>query len=212
MRVKFSRISGEAQSGCWTVLTVLFLIVMGGNGVYTAYKNPAPTVMGYEEFIKNRPAARWLVLTNCTLDLPAASGRYRIGNKEVKSVSAPVLGKNQDPYVRVVFSTKNPMLCRSFGEILRRSESSTQSALSWISSNTQHAYPKMDLRGMVEIIKIDNTSAKKEDRPYADDVVYINDGETPSMAFNLTMLSIGLIWGVVGFRKWRKDDGLVARS
>ncbi len=196
MRVKFSRHTGAAQLSCLGIVIVIGLLLMGGYGVWTAYRNPTPLYISYDDYVKTKPSAAWLHLTNCTLDLPSATYKYNISDKtKVKNLTVPVLGKDTNKVVYVMLVTEDPVLMATYREMLERSQKSSEAALKWIASNPQHAYPKHDVRGLLQFNSPSRPSALNVSagNRLAEKVYFIDATKKPDMGIHAAMLISGLV-------------------
>src|SRR5262245_14326374 len=73
--------AGFARLKHLPIFMVIGCLWAGGQGLYTAFTNRNPTVLSYEEYVRTKPSASWLVITNCQLDLPRACYLSYIGDK-----------------------------------------------------------------------------------------------------------------------------------
>jgi len=186
----------------------------GGQGLYVALKNRQPTAMSYEEYVKTKPKAEWLVLSNCVLNLPDSSYRASKTSDTPTMLFVPVsVPKNSDSKkVQVILATKDEAMLETMKE-MQKQKSST-SALTWILKNSDRCFPKKDISGIVQfgIDQKDSERSKlsKLQGDLADDFIIIQDGEEPKILLSGVIFAGGvlLLLGLISniFSKKDIDD------
>lgn len=186
----------------------------GGQGLYVALKNRQPTAMSYEEYVKTKPKAEWLVLSNCVLNLPDSSYRASKTSDTPTMLFVPVsVPKNsENKKVQVILATKDEAMLETMKE-MQKQKSST-SALTWILKNSDRCFPKKDISGIVQfgIDQKDSERSKlsKLQGDLADDFIIIQDGEEPKILLSGVMFAGGvlLLLGLISniFSKKDIDD------
>ena len=82
------------QLGCLVVLGALYMMWMGGQGLYTSIKNRAPMEIACENYDDVKPNKEWLKLTGCTLNVLESS--YMEEGGEVTELYIPARGAGED--------------------------------------------------------------------------------------------------------------------
>src|SRR5690242_4150540 len=94
MKSKQETKSGSARLGIFLVILTAGMLWGGGQNLYTALRNRHPTTMSYEDYVKTKPSATWLVLTNCEIDLTDACVKTYYGSKTPTEIYVPVRSVN----------------------------------------------------------------------------------------------------------------------
>lgn len=169
----------------------------GGQGLYVALKNRQPTAMSYEEYVKTKPKAEWLVLSNCVLNLPGTA--YRVSKTSntptmlYVPVAVPKLSENKK--VQVILATKDDVMMETMKEM--QQQKSTTAALTWIAKNSERCFPKKDISGVVQFGIDQKDSERKKlaslQGDLANDFIIIKDGEEPAILLSGVMFTGGVL-------------------
>lgn len=60
---------GSSGCGCFALLVFIACLWGGGQGVYTWITNRQPLVISCQDYLEQRPSAKWLELTDCHVDI-----------------------------------------------------------------------------------------------------------------------------------------------
>lgn len=172
--------------------------------------------MSYEEYLKSKPKAEWLVLTNCVLNLTDASYLKSKTSDAPKMLYIPVTTakKSDDKKVHVILATKDEAMLATMKEMMQQKPSSV--ALAWISKNLDRCFIKQDISGVVQFGIDQKDSERKKltslQGDLADDFIIIKDGEKPEFIISGLMfaggvlLLIGLLSNIFSSKKDSLDD------
>jgi hypothetical protein len=169
----------------------------GGQGLYIALRNRQPTTMSYEDYVKTKPKAEWLVLTNCVLNIPGASYRRSKTSDTPTLLFVPVTAAKHDDNkkIQVILSTKDEVMMETMKEM--QQQKSTAAALTWIAKNSDRCFPKKDISGIVQFGIDQKDSERKKlaslQGDLADDFIIIKDGEEPKALVSGLMLGGGIL-------------------
>lgn len=186
--------SGSIRLGIFLLAVTAGMLWAGGQNLYTALRNRRPTTMSYEDYIKTKPSATWLVLTNCEIDLTDSCVKSYYGSKVPTEIYVPVRSVNagrSNQVVHVVLATKDKEQLATLSE-MQHLES--KGALTWIIKNRKRVFCQRNVSGLVEF----GVDLKDRDRDRlsallknADkDFIILQEGAEPSMAQGLG-LTIG---------------------
>ena len=216
MRFTFSRTQGFGRFGCFGLILMIALLWGGGQKLYVAFRNTEPTTMSYEEYLKTKPKAEWLVLTNCVLNLPDSSYLKSKTSDEPKMLYIPVYTgkKSDDKKVHVILATKDENMLATMKEMMQ--QKSPTAALTWISKNLDRCFVKKEISGVVQFGIDQKDSERKKltnlQGDLASDFIIIKDGEKPEFIISGLMfaggvlLFIGFLSNVFSSKKDSIDD------
>jgi len=198
-----------------SVRLIIFLIVItlgmlwvGGQGLYTALMNRKPTVMSYDDYLKNKPKVYWLQLTNCFLSLPDASCVTRM--RVITEVYAPVHSLNEPAGARilVLVATKAPevlSLARELDNLTSKKE-----AEQFMEKNRDRLFPKKDVQGLVrfglDLKSEEHSQLAALDKDLAPDFIIVDDGKKPEFATSLGLFLAGLAIPLVMLKIFRHNS------
>lgn len=191
----------------------LAALVFGGQSLFTWLSNLSPTQMTYENYCSQRPAAKWLELSNTWVDYRFAveiqtisKGKYSSGPGTVTNREYYVpMYKSRDDESNVIAFLK----CHS-DESLRLAREAANTEIpdenvqaQWIQDNDQRMNRNTTVKGLVlfglhessEDRKLLNQSARGR---LVDDFVIIDENEEPAggLGFLLLLLGVALVGGV----------------
>src|SRR5215467_2440448 len=86
--------SGSVRLGLFLLVITAGMLWAGVQNLYTAFGNRHPTTMSYEDYVKTKPSATWLVLTNCEIDLTDSCVKTYYSSKTPTEIYVPVRGVN----------------------------------------------------------------------------------------------------------------------
>ncbi len=218
MQIVASRRQGSIRIGLFFLGITVALLWMGGQGLYIAMANRKPTVVGYDEYVKTRPKATWLVLTNAVLDLSDSSYKsVRGGNRPIE-LYVPVRLKPSDledkdrvpEKVHVLLATKDPQLMTTFMEMDKLK--SDEEAEAWFAKNVERAFPRRDVKG---VVRFGIDLKEKESRQLAQlqpnlatGFIILDDSKEPEFGKSAGLLLAGMMCvagGVFFVRRSREE-------
>jgi hypothetical protein len=197
--------SGKArQSG--SIRLFIFLLVLiggllwaGGQKLHTALTNRKPAVMSYQTFHETKPAAKWLVITNCELNLLRSCYLSYAGDQNPSEYYIPVHDLNsRTGAVSILYKTADPELLATINEIKKQNP---DTALSWLVKNAPRVYPRRNIQGLV-CFGIDLKSHDREElarvgKNLDPNFVIIDANGQPNLTAGLSYSGAGLA-GLVG--------------
>ncbi len=195
MIINSTRTAGSGRLGCFFIAIIAALFWKGGQDLYTALSNRKPTVISYEAYVRDKPKASWLELTNCVLDLTEAAYKSFGGGSQPSELYVPVKRARSDKdTVYVLLATKSPQMMSTFQQIqgLHTETEATAFAL----KNRNRIFPEGPVRGLVRF----GIDAKDKDRAklaklhanIAPDFIIVADGEAPSLGAGIAFTAAGL--------------------
>jgi len=189
---------GLSQSGFVKLKNLPFIMMIGcfwagGQGLYTAFTNRNPTVLSYEEYVRTKPSATWLVITNCQLDLARACYLSYLGDKNPNQYEyyVPVRSRSfPTDKIYILLKTADPGLKATIAEM-----NSAKSPQGWALKNLKRVFPRQDVRGLVscgiDLRSHDHDELAKVEKVDKDFIVIDSDAQ-PSFA-------AGIAYTVGGF-------------
>jgi hypothetical protein len=203
MRIPFNypNQSGSIRFSLLLLAVVGFLFWSGGQGLYTALSNRKPTVMGYDQYVKEKPNSAWISLTNCILDMTDASYRTVKGSSTPMELFIPVHGvEEKSQQIQVMLATKSPELMATLREM--QGLKSEQDATAWALKNQERVFPHRDVSGLVrfglDMNEKDRSKIKELQANLANDFIILDDGKAPSLGKSLGFLVGGvMVLGII---------------
>ena len=196
------------RAGCILPLVTIALLWAGGQGVYTAVTNRQPVRLSYDEYIATKPKASWLELTDCVVAVPEAAVKKGKVAKISKEAFIPLHSPNaKDDKVHVLVATSAPETL----ELLRQLEAAPNDAeaIELLVQRKDALYAKRTVKGLVrfgiEMKDEDREKLASLDKNLVEDFVVLDEGKKPEMGLNLSLMGIGLLFGVLWIRSGSKS-------
>jgi hypothetical protein len=201
------KIQTSAESGSVRLL-LFFLVVMiacfwkGGQDLYVVLSNRQPAAMSYDAFIKARPQATWLRLTNCTLDLSRVAFHSVKGVNRPYELFVPISSRNatNEESIHVILVTKNPVLIATTIEM--QSLKTDAEIAAWVVKNHERLFPERDVQGLARFgVDMKDSERRKLmalDQDIVKDFTMIDDGSKPNLNSGLSFCGVGLLFLVGG--------------
>ncbi|MGJ8696145.1 MAG: hypothetical protein ACSHYF_07490 [Verrucomicrobiaceae bacterium] len=189
-------------------IAVIALIWGGGQSLYTSITNTKASTFTIQEYIADKPDAKWLELTDCHLDLTEAaysSGRFDTSIDEVFIPVTTTDGGNGGQPVHILLATKDKETIALLEKMA--AVESEEDAFKLLIENADQFFPKKDVSGLVrfgldmkdkEVRKLRNLNPN-----LTKDFVMIDDGAKPNWA-GAFLLPAGL--GLGWFLYWPKKS------
>jgi hypothetical protein len=188
---------------------ILALFGLGAQGIYTAIKSRKPVMLACDDYARMKPTAKWLVLTNCVIDLtdssyvtlhhkraPSSAGLVSELYIPVRSASA---ASNDGP-ASIVLKTRDPEMMKTMREF--EALSSREAAEEWIAKNHGRLRMRRDVQGLVQYgVDIDSKTRSKLVRVQEDlapDFIIIEDGKRPELKQSVGYVALAGVLLVVG--------------
>jgi hypothetical protein len=199
---RFQRQQGTGRLTSLFFLGMIVLLWAGGHMTYTALTNRQPTVMSYSDYARTRPAAKWLVLTNCELDLPHAcvvKHSYDT-NGDRNEYFIPVL--NPDAYIHllnpdapiqkvyVVYKTADRSICAPVMEM--DNFKTGEAARAWVKANVNRVFPLCTISGLV-VGSEHRSELERLRKNLADDYIILQANAQPNLATGIGCSAAGVV-------------------
>ncbi|MCX6857197.1 MAG: hypothetical protein NTV80_20090 [Verrucomicrobia bacterium] len=180
------------------MIITLALLWGGGQEIYTSLKNQQPLEISCQEYLKTKPTAEWVNVTEARLDfLNCALLKSRLGDT-VKEVFIPLRGteaKQGEP-IQLLLASKKPemiSLVDSMSQALATAKSPSDLTPELLAKLTE----PIKVSGLIRFgINSDSKTTEKLgklDLPLATDYAILNDGEEPSAIKGLILFGLGLL-------------------
>lgn len=183
------------QLGCLVAFGALYLMWMGGQGLYTSIKNRAPMELACENYDDVKPSKEWLKLTGCELNVLESS--YMEQNDKVVELFIPARGPGEDEGdpIYVLVATEDEELLGLADEMM--SLESEAELITYFARHRDRLYVKRDVQGLVrygvDLDDSDRADLAGLDDSLAADFVIIDDGKKPGFAKSLGFLGGGTV-------------------
>lgn len=192
-------------------LACFAMIIVGSQAAYTVLNNRAPVKITLAKYQKEKPAAKWLQLTECELDLPGARYFNYIESDHAPEPLIPLIssgGASNQP-IHALAAIRDEKLRRQI-EALSLAETVFRPNAP-VETNTVPLFVKRDVKGLVRFGWESATDNREEllalHPGLAEDFIIIDAGSKPSWPLAL-MLPAGLglmIWLLVSsMRNFKK--------
>jgi hypothetical protein len=189
---------GFINGGCLIILITIALLWSGGQEIYTSIKNQHPLEITCQNYLKTKPTAEWVKVTDARLDfLNCAVLKSRFVGT-ISEVFIPLRGaetKQGEP-IQLLVSSKNPemiTLVDTMCQALENAKSPGDLKPEMLMKLTQ----TQNISGLVRFgINSDSKTVEKLgklDLPLATDYVILNEGEAPSATKGLILFGLGLL-------------------
>ena len=192
------RPAGFTSLGFLGYIAILTLLIIGGQGVYVAVKNPDPLEITVADYLAKKPNAEWMTLKDAQISLVEAAYKARLGR--VAEVFIPIrpIGEAREAPVHILLATEDPAVAAA---LLALSQSSTtmKKKVDAASQQADKLFMRQDITGLTRYgILYDlfmRARLAKLNMNLAEDFVILNDGEAPNFTVNVCMVGAGLlIW------------------
>jgi hypothetical protein len=197
MKMKHSPESGSVRLAIFLVVVTIGMLWGGGQSLYTAIMNRRPTTMSYDDYVKTKPKATWLVLTNCCLRLHEACFKSYYGGKNATELYVPVRSQRPEgkkEKVQIVLATKDPNALATFSEMQNLK---TDEAAVWAIKNYQRLVLRRNVGGLVRFgVNLKDSERQKLAnllQNASDDFIILQEGAQPSLAEGLGLSTGGLM-------------------
>lgn len=167
----------------------------GGQSLYTASTNKNPTEMKHADYVKAKPAAKWLRLHECRLFLIEAMFEERLG--EIKQAYIPVRdpGSEGSGQIHVLLATKDPQILSIMQQL--KASKTPADQLKVLAVHKDKALQTRTIQGLVRFgIDLKDDDRKKLaalDKSLSKDFIIVDEGEKPDLTMGLGMTGIGLV-------------------
>ncbi len=193
-----NRPPGFISLGGIVYMAVIVLLIVGGQGVFVALKNPEPLKITVADYIAKKPNAEWMTLQEAQVSLVEAAYKARLG--KVSEVFIPVRpsGESTDVPVHILLSTDNQAVVAAL-QHLSGSGGTLEKKVDTAAQQADKLFMWQDITGLTRYgIFYDllmRARLAKLNMKLAENFVILNDGASPNLLVSLSMVVGGLlIW------------------
>ncbi len=193
-----NRTAGFSSLGFLGYIAIFGLLIVGGQGVYVALKNPEPLEITMADYIARKPNAEWMTLKEAQVSLVEAAYKAHLGR--VSEVFIPVrpIGESMDAPVHILLSTENKSVAAAL-KGLSRSGAPMTKKVDAAAQQADKLFMRQDITGLTRYGIFYDLLMRFRiamlNMNLAEDFVILNDGEAPNLLVSLSMLGGGLlIW------------------
>jgi hypothetical protein len=190
--------AGFTSLGFLGYMTILGLLIIGGQGVYVALKNSEPLEITVSDYLAKKPNAEWMTLKDAEICLVEAAYKARLGR--VAEVFIPIrpVGESKEAPVHILLSTEDQAVASAL-KSLGQSAAPMNKKVDAAAHQADRLFMRQDITGLTRYgILYDlfmRTRLARLNMNLAEDFVILNDGESPDFTVNLCMVGAGLlIW------------------
>jgi hypothetical protein len=198
MKLQCSTESGSIRLALILIGITIAMLWSGGQSLYTAAMNRRPTTMSYDDYVKTKPKATWLVMTNCSLHLTESCFKSYYGGKNATELYVPVRRLGPDAkkeQVHVVLATKDPNALATFSEM--QNLKTEEAARLWAVKNRSRIFIRRNVGGLVRFgVNLKDSERRKLAsllQNAADDFIILEEGAQPSFVEGLGLSTGGLV-------------------
>ncbi len=186
--------AGSASSVIGRIFFAAVLLWIGGEDLYTWFRNKQITSITLTEYLKKKPEAEWLEIKGATLDIPGAAMRKGLGDEITELYIPLITNRGEEGPARVVLHTKDLGFRVLYKELSVLPE---EKVIEFVLKNSARLWPKHDVRVLVDF----GISSKKKEREklsalklnLAPDFVLVKEGEEPKLGFGGFAVGGGLL-------------------
>lgn len=196
--MKCSQEAGSIRLGLILIGITVAMLWSGGQSLYTAAMNRRPTTMSYDDYVKTKPKATWLMLTNCSVRLTEACFKSYYGGKNATELYVPVRSmrpEGRKEKVQIVLATKDPNALATFSEM--QNLKTEDAATLWALKNRNRIVMQRNVGGLVQFgINLKDSERQKLAnllQNASDDFIILEEGAQPSLTEGLGLSTGGLM-------------------
>jgi hypothetical protein len=199
MNTNYSR--KTSQSGSIRAFGILLILIVGllwagAQKISTALANRKPTVLSYEEYAKTKPSAKWLVITNCQLNLLQACYMTYPGGSDLENCYyIPVRQQGSvTGEVSMILKTTDSKLISTVKQMQHLT--TTEAAVEWVRKNPTQVFPSGPVHGLV-LYGIDIKSTERDqlahiDKNISEDFIILDSDAQPNLTAGISCSAAGL--------------------
>jgi hypothetical protein len=207
------RQSGSARGVLFIVFVIVGLLWAGAQSLHTALTNRTPAVMSYEAYAKAKPSAKWLVITNCQLNLFRSSYLSYAGDQNPTYYYIPVHDLSSvTGQVCILLKTAEPDLLATIAQI-KGLKGDDASLVQWVRKNRARAFPRRNVQGLVcfgiDMKSTDRAELARVQNNIAQDFIILDANAQPSLAAGISYSTAGLasLCGLVVYSRRKIVNG-----
>lgn len=168
--------------GALILLLSLVLLSIGCYGLWLTSKTSQPALLTLDDYIKERPAARWVRLTSCKLNLLEASYTQNTDGS-IKDMYVPVYSNNDpNPYKVDILLHVNDINTVKLLDAMHDLKDEAE-ILNYLALYRERIFPRRDVEGVIrfsgEFPEDQRAILKKVSADLAPNFVVLNENELP---------------------------------
>lgn len=183
------------QLGCLVAFGALYMMWMGGQGLYTSIKNRAPMELACENYDEVKPNKEWLKLTGCELNVLESSYMETGGKVTELFIPARGPGDEEGDPIHVLVATKDRELLSLANDMMKLENEAE--LMTYFAQHADKLYLRRDVQGLVRygVALDDDDRADLEglDETLAPDFVIVDDGKEPGFGKSVGLLGGGTV-------------------
>ncbi len=181
--------------GALVLLVAMVLLGIGAYGLWLNAKMSQPAVLSLDDYIKERPAARWVRLTSCKLNMLEASYTQNTDGS-IKDLYVPVYSNNDPNPTRVdillhVNDRDTVKLLDAMHDLKDEAE-----ILNYLALYRERIFPHRDVEGVIrmagEFTEDQRAVLKKMSMDLTPNYLVLNENEKPERGPAGTFLIAGV--------------------
>lgn len=187
--------------GALLLLVSMLLLGIGSYGLWLNSKMSQPAVLSLEDYLKERPAARWVRLTSCKLNLLEASYTQNTDGS-IKDLYVPVYSNN-DPNpnkVEVLLHVNDSDTVKLLDAMHGLKDEAE--ILNYLALYRERIFPHRDVEGLIrmagEFTEDQRAVLKKVSMDLAPNFLVLNENEKPVPGPAGVFAFAGLLLAVLG--------------
>lgn len=183
------------QLGCIAAIGALYMMWMGGQGLYTSMKNRTPMEMACENYDDVKPNKEWIKLTGCQLNVMESSYMEEGGKVVELFIPARGPGEEEGDPISVLVATEDSELLALTNEMMELD--SDAELMSYFARNRSKLYFTRDVQGLVRYgVNLDDSDRAELaglDNTLTPDFVIVDDGREPGFTKSVAFLGGGVV-------------------
>jgi len=183
------------QLGCIAAIGALYMMWMGGQGLYTSVKNRTPMELACEHYDDVKPSKEWLRLTGCELNLMESSYMEEGGKAVELFIPARGPGEEEGDPINVLVATDDEELLAFMNEMMHLE--TERELMGYFARHRSKLHVRRDVEGLVrygvDLDDSDRAELAGLDDALASDFVIVDDGKRPGFAKSVGFLGGGIV-------------------
>jgi hypothetical protein len=185
------------RPGCLGLLLLVGGLGGGGQMIYTSLSNRQPLSITVEDYITQKPSAKWVELTHAKASILESASIGLLGS--VEELYIPVRPREQEIEgpISILLKTKSPGLLQFITQL--RKAKDEQAGNEIIAQHLDYVRGPEVIKGLVQSGFETDSKARRKlnslEMNLSNDFIIVEDGKQPSIIEGLMVLLIGLVGG-----------------
>lgn len=197
--------AGQARLGCFLAIVAIGCFVAGSQAVYTGIRNRSPLEITCADYLAQKPAAGWLRLKGCALDLADATFFKDKDSNRIKTAFIPIrpVGASDSTPLQLLLQTQGS----AYLDVLHKIEavgSDEARMTEFMTANVDKVFPEKDVEGLIawgiDVEEKQLAEIRRLNESLHPEFKIIMDGSAPSLGFGLLLFAIGFVAGAILWR------------